>query len=194
MASKEVQHITRKMRRKAKRVSVLVVRNDLYKWFDYMGFRTGCEVGVSRGYNAKEMCKRIPDLKLYLVDPYYKDLRGRHKTPKQYRWARNRMRRCAEIYGTDYKFIKDFSINAVDKVPMLDFVYIDADHTYSHIKQDIEIWSLKVRSGGAVCGHDFYGGCREVINAVNDYQAEHNIPTVFYTVKDRRHSWFWIKL
>jgi hypothetical protein len=158
-----------------------------------MDFRTGCEVGVSRAINAEKICRYIPDLTLYLVDPWYNDKSGRHITPRQYRWARNRMRACADVYGTKYTFIKDYSVNAVKQFDdgSLDFVYIDANHTYPHVKQDIELWSPKVRKGGVVSGHDYY--IRDVVEAVNDYQAEHKIPTVFYTVKDKRHSWFWIK-
>ena len=36
----------------------------------------------------------------------------------------------------------------------LDFVFIDADHSYEGCKQDIEDWACKVRKGGLVSGHD----------------------------------------
>ena len=35
-----------------------------------------------------------------------------------------------------------------------DLVFIDADHRYKQIKQDIEAWYPKVRNGGIICGHD----------------------------------------
>lgn len=37
----------------------------------------------------------------------------------------------------------------------LDFVYIDANHTYESVSEDIEIWFPKVRSGGILAGHDY---------------------------------------
>jgi hypothetical protein len=37
----------------------------------------------------------------------------------------------------------------------LDFVYIDADHTYQGCLLDIIAWESKVRVGGLICGHDF---------------------------------------
>jgi hypothetical protein len=37
----------------------------------------------------------------------------------------------------------------------LDFVYIDANHTYQSVKEDINLWYPKVRSGGIVMGHDY---------------------------------------
>lgn len=37
----------------------------------------------------------------------------------------------------------------------LDLVFIDADHSYAAVKEDIENWVEKVRPGGVICGHDF---------------------------------------
>ena len=37
----------------------------------------------------------------------------------------------------------------------LDFVYIDANHSYDYVKEDIELWYPKVKSGGYLLGHDY---------------------------------------
>ncbi len=37
----------------------------------------------------------------------------------------------------------------------LDFVFIDADHSYEGCKSDIELWLPKVKKGGWLCGHDY---------------------------------------
>jgi len=58
----------------------------------------------------------------------------------------------------------------------LDFVYIDADHSYKSVKEDINAWAPKVREGGIVAGHDYYltrAGNIGVIAAVNEYVKEH---------------------
>lgn len=36
----------------------------------------------------------------------------------------------------------------------LDLVFIDGNHGYSHVKQDIRAWLPKVKVGGILCGHD----------------------------------------
>jgi predicted O-methyltransferase YrrM len=36
----------------------------------------------------------------------------------------------------------------------LDLVFIDADHSYGAVRQDILAWMPKVKSGGIICGHD----------------------------------------
>ena len=45
----------------------------------------------------------------------------------------------------------------------LDFVFIDADHSYAATKADIEAWRSKVRPGGILCGHD----CELRVTAAN---------------------------
>jgi hypothetical protein len=37
----------------------------------------------------------------------------------------------------------------------LDFVYIDANHTYEGVKEDIKYWYPKVKPGGLLLGHDY---------------------------------------
>ena len=57
----------------------------------------------------------------------------------------------------------------------LDFVFIDADHKYVSVCEDIREWSKKVRIGGIVSGHDYYktrGENLGVINAGDEYVAE----------------------
>ncbi len=36
----------------------------------------------------------------------------------------------------------------------LDLVFIDGDHCYAEVMQDIAAWRPKLRSGGILCGHD----------------------------------------
>jgi hypothetical protein len=51
-----------------------------------------------------------------------------------------------------------YSMDAVRDVPdeSLDFVYLDAHHSYPFIMSDLIFWSRKVRSGGIVSGDDVY--------------------------------------
>jgi predicted O-methyltransferase YrrM len=56
----------------------------------------------------------------------------------------------------------------------LDFVYIDANHTYDAVKEDLKCWYNKVRVGGVVMGHDylpdyFYEGKEEKNQALYTY-------------------------
>ena len=39
----------------------------------------------------------------------------------------------------------------------LDLVFLDGDHRYSSISQDIDLWWPKIKNGGILCGHDYNG-------------------------------------
>lgn len=49
----------------------------------------------------------------------------------------------------------------------IDMVYIDGNHQYSSIVEDLENWSKKVRTGSYVAGHDY--SWDSVKRAVNDF-------------------------
>lgn len=53
----------------------------------------------------------------------------------------------------------------------LEFVFIDADHTYEGVKKDIIAWLPKVKSGGILAGHD-YGWHEPIRQAVKDTIGE----------------------
>ena len=41
-------------------------------------------------------------------------------------------------------------------IPVADVVYIDADHSYQAVREDIALWYPRITPGGALCGHDYY--------------------------------------
>ena len=56
----------------------------------------------------------------------------------------------------------------------LDFIFIDASHEYDDVKQDIEHWYPKVKSGGIIAGHDYDNSWFGVVRAVNEWSSENN--------------------
>lgn len=53
------------------------------------------------------------------------------------------------------------SYNAAEIFPsgVVDFVFIDADHSYNGVKKDFEAWFTKVKTGGYFAFHDVGPGC-----------------------------------
>jgi len=69
---------------------------------------------------------------------------------------------------------KDYSYNIVDNFDdnSIDFIYIDADHTYESVKRDIELYLPKVKDGGIIGGHDYRPEWKGVVEAVNEMLGE----------------------
>lgn len=176
-----------------------IKRTDLYKIFAERGYRVGAEIGVLVGGNASHICGSIPNLdKLYCVDCWLPTGgRGSKRNPlKYYRFMKRKLR--TYIKKGIVVVVKKWSMDAVRDFEdeRLDFVYIDADHTFDSIMLDIIQWSKKVRIGGIVSGHDYnvkdnYG----VITAVRTYARVHKINPWYITRVESNGAvnWFWTK-
>lgn len=69
---------------------------------------------------------------------------------------------------------KDSSTAASDYADgSLDFVFIDADHTYEGVKKDLIAWYPKVKKGGIFSGHD-YGWTEHIRQAVDEVLGKGN--------------------
>lgn len=67
--------------------------------------------------------------------------------------------------------VKEYSFNCADSFvnSTVDFIYIDGEHTYEAVKQDLELFLPKLKEGGVVSGHDYYPErWPGVVKAVNE--------------------------
>lgn len=184
------------------------LRKDLYKHFAALGFKVGAEVGVFRARNAREMFRCIPGLKLYGIEAFDDQPSStRHKTVPRY--ERNKKSTISRMKDRDFTLIEKFSEIAVQDIPYdsLDFVYIDGDHSYDYVMNDIILYARRVKKGGIISGHDYIlpGDYRHkfdinVKEAVDDYVKVHKISPLYVTDKtigvnksDRCPSWWFVK-
>jgi hypothetical protein len=59
-------------------------------------------------------------------------------------------------FGAKYQHIREPSNKAAKYVSeKLDFVYIDADHSYLGVLEDLCVWFPKIRNNGFLSGHDY---------------------------------------
>lgn len=139
-------------------------RTELAEFFALQGFTKGAEVGVADGRYSEILCEKIPDLELIAVDPFYR--RGHYEKAKE------------RLQKYNVKIIKKTSMEAVLGIDngFLDFVFIDGNHRFDFVVEDLIGWARKVRSDGIVAGHDYYQFHDSgVIEAVNAYVEVHEI-------------------
>jgi len=137
---------------------------------------TGIEIGTYDGKNAKYMFKLLNLKKLYCIDPFkpYLVIRNtgesnvqRDDMPSIYDIAKKNLYR----YKDKILFIKKYSDDAINDVPIVDFVYIDGDHRYEQVKKDIENYYPKAR---LVIGGDNFPN-HGVALAVLDFVKKNNL-------------------
>lgn len=152
-------------------------RYELIKYFRKLGLTKGAEIGVAGGYFSEIMFKTIPNLHLYCVDawtPYRGNLWSGSKLRNV-----NHFKTASKILSKyNSTIIREMSMDAVKKIKdnSLDFVYIDANHSFDYVMQDLIEWSKKVRLGGVISGDDYYHFRKAgVIGAVDAYTKAHGI-------------------
>jgi predicted O-methyltransferase YrrM len=152
----------------------------------------GAEIGVLDADTSEYLLKSFPELTLYSVDPYveyakYEPNRTQENMGVHERTARAKL----APYGGRSQLIKDFSVPASASFAegSLDFVFIDALHTYEAVKSDIEAWFPKVRSQGIVVGHDIsWSGVEQ---AVTEFGSSRQLLT--FKTPSTSDVWFFVK-
>jgi hypothetical protein len=186
-----------------------VDRTSLAKLFCELDFKIGVEVGTEEGNYAKVLCESNPSLHLYCVDPFeiYPDYRDyNNKTEKLFN-SENKAKNLLKSYNVT--FIKKYSMDAINEFEdnSLDFVYIDANHEFPFVVEDIYYWNRKVKPGGIVSGHDYYrtksknSRCH-VVAAIHGYTSAYFIHPWFVLgskamnpgeLRDHSRSWMFVK-
>ena len=131
-------------------------RNDLPQFFVEMGFKVGAEIGVFRGEFSEKLT--MTGLSLYAIDPWraYKgsgDSHSQDKLDLMYEQTKQLLAsysKCKVIRKTSMEAVEDFEDES------LDFVYIDGNHGFRYIAEDLAEWTKKVRIGGIISGHDYF--------------------------------------
>ena len=136
------------------------------------------EIGTFRGENALNMFENLNIKKLYLIDPWekyvgYKEY-DKEKLFKYFLETKKRLKK----YLKKVIFIKKKTLEAVQNIPnVFDFNYIDGNHEYEYVKEDIENYWKKLRKGGVLAGHDINlsGVSKAFCEFVSKYKLKPNI-------------------
>lgn len=172
-------------------------RDEFPEWLNANGLDDeGAEIGVFTGeYSALLLAKWTGTI--HGIDPFVA------YPSEEWRDGCNRPdlpeigKKTAERFADNgrYNLIMKPSLDVVDGFSdkQLDFVYIDSNHRYESVRDDLKAWWPKVHSGGVIGLHDFYqrdddAQLANVARAVWEFCYEIRVP--FY-VTPCTTAWIW---
>lgn len=134
-------------------------RFDLVAMLKDLDFKKGVEIGVERGYFSEAILQANPQMHLTSIDPWavYESGHIEHRTPETVELFMEQAKERLSKYPNS-SIIRMGSIKAATKFKhnSLDFAYIDGDHGYEAVINDLMVWGKRVRPGGIIAGHDYY--------------------------------------
>ncbi|MCA9474062.1 MAG: class I SAM-dependent methyltransferase [Nitrospira sp.] len=147
---------------------------------DYPNFRVFVELGVWKGHSLSFLAARVKHregVKLYGVDLFERWTRppneqAAKELPSIYRTYDANLRKAGvrdivtDLRGLSWEMSDRFEDRSVD------FVFVDADHSYESVKKDLLAWLPKIRKGGVFAGHDYCQPTAGVRQAVNEVLGE----------------------
>lgn len=155
--------------------------------------KTMIEIGVGKADNAIQILLKEPkDFKYIGIDPYehYADYNND---------VNSTYLRLAANWSTAFERLKPYidkgvvelismrSHLAVDKFEdqSVDLIFIDGNHSYKAVKQDLELYWPKLKNGGVMTGHD-YGDPNfpGVVQAVNEFTHEYGFSMHYMEVDE----------
>ena len=153
------------------------------------------EIGIWRGTFTLNLLRGLPNIKQYHCVDLWKHYEDHVETlnPKG-KMAKSDMDQVYREFTQKAKHFKDkiviYRMTSVEaakiiKDDSLDFLFIDANHAYEYAKEDIEIWTPKVKIGGIISGHDYgnkrFGVTQAVHESFDNFELGSN--HVWWTIK-----------
>jgi len=155
-------------------------------------YQLGVEIGVWQGWYMRHLLLRT-SMHIYGIDPWVATESYEDVDPKApgfdpmelgddgYKWQETRyvytMALLRDVGGGKGTLYRSYSHLVAPFVApeTVDFVYIDGEHTYDAVTQDIADWWPKVRPGGIMAGHDYNETNPGTKRAVNEFAEKHGL-------------------
>lgn len=143
------------------------------------------EIGSYAGESTEIFCKHEKVKTVYSIDPYIglydvNDSSSRSPMDK----VEQLFLDVQERYSSKIIKIKETSKNTISLVNDINFVYIDGNHTYDNVKEDLELWCKKLQSGNFIGGHDYHQRRHPGVTIAVDEFCKTNSLQIFKTFKD----------
>ena len=127
------------------------------------------EIGVHKGDFSDQILQTVKPKELHLIDPWkyeessiyngalYGGIAQGGQAEMDGRYQAVCLRFEHDIRSGRVKIHRGYSINVLDEFPdnYFDLVYIDGNHLYEFVKQDLEGALKKTKPGGYIAGDDY---------------------------------------
>jgi Methyltransferase domain len=161
---------------------------------------TCAEIGVWKGGFSKRIIKHVVPSKLHLIDPW------KYQTSFGKRWYGGLVAQSQEDMDNIYqqvvgelskqsciKIHREFSnkLFSIFSDEYFDWVYVDGNHYYDYVLEDLKNFALKIKKNGFLTGDDYLwtspelNGDKPVTRAVNDFINEDKSFTLFKIIGDQ---------
>jgi len=179
-------------------------------------YKLGLEIGVWQGWYTMHMIKRT-NMHVIGVDPWigtesYEDLDQSDSNfnpfeqgPDGFKWQEARYHSTISFLSQNaplnrWSIFRSYSNDLSNFIgnDSLDFVYIDGEHTYDAVSNDIDVWWPKLKENGILSGHDYNDVNPGTIKAVDEFSTKIGVkPLITGTSPEKGDadapSWLFIK-
>jgi hypothetical protein len=152
-------------------------RNEIPALLNSMGLLgVGVEIGVGVGGFSSYLLHRTGLARLYSVDPWSNDQPGLPDGMTDQECFLSCVQELWKYYPRSV-LLRMTSADASTLFPSesLDFVYIDGNHEFWAVVNDLHAWWPKVRPGGILSGHDYR---EDIALAVDQFCKCHSVEPV----------------
>jgi predicted O-methyltransferase YrrM len=133
------------------------------------------EIGCYTGESTKMFLASGKVTLLYAIDIWEDEIGQYKKILSNHDFSAVEKTFDESIKGFNVKKFKMCFSEAMESLPALDFIYIDANHDYEFVKDDITNALKKIKNGGLIAGHDYNNATPGVIKAVNEFFGKPDI-------------------
>ena len=154
----------------------------------------GVEIGTYMGAFAQLILEHVEPCKLILIDPWTSAVDA-NKSGDWYETVdQTYMDELFEMVTRRFEqqtaagvvqIVRDFSTNALHEIDdcSLDWAYIDGDHSYEAVCEDLRLSFAKVHGGGFIAGDDYRPGSsrwdKTVVRAMDEFAANFPVERIF---------------
>jgi len=177
--------------------------NNLSFLFKDKSFDLVVEIGVRFCESSLKLLTQSKIKKFVGIDPYLQyadyehDASCKYANDFHYESAKQKLNNFSNaqiIRKTSTDAVEEFEDNSID------FIFIDGNHAYEYVLNDMEKYYPKLKYGGIMCGDDYFmrqsnsNNKKMVYEAVKEFTSKNNIN--YETCGKHRgfpHSWWFIK-